>query len=162
MHKVIRTIVYAKTKQEAFENAKSVFDDLCGEDRPFDYYETFEANHSPIAGQARWGKLTPIAEADSKEGKNLIKEGMEATASESKRYLGKCREILATKTDEEIINGSMDTFYFGQVYIRGTNAWLFDFEGEPISDEKHLNGALGDYKENKDDKYWVVPADVHF
>jgi hypothetical protein len=55
---IIRAIVFANNKKEALEQARAVFERLCIDQRPFDYFETFEEESKfSVCGTGRWGRM---------------------------------------------------------------------------------------------------------
>ena len=88
MHMVIRAIVYGEIKKEAFEQARSVFERLCENQSPFDYFTTFDENGLGVSGKDRWGKLPVIVLADSKKGKELIQKGFNLTKKSFMKSIG--------------------------------------------------------------------------
>lgn len=179
MHMVIRVLVYDKDKKSAFSKATQTLDRLCGEDgQPFDYFTTFDDKTSTVSGEARWGKLPSVCEADSKEGKKLIEEGMEYTKNTFLENIKIARKVLKKKTDNEIFNDDIFDrdmiryrFYCLGEY-RGPSIWLYDNDGEGVRTPKHLKDILNKWeciyeKEKKPNPYkdltlYVVPADVHY
>ena len=167
MHMVIRAIVYAQNEQEGLVKAKRIFEDMC-ENTSFDYYTTFDQEGSPVSGKGGWGNLPAIVLADSKEGKELIEEGMRFTKNEFLEHLKIVRNVLASKSDEKIFATGLDEKMFqhhcyclGQ--YQGSSVWLYDNEGFGIKDEKHLKNVLDKWDSNEQDdlKIFVVPAGVH-
>lgn len=181
MHMVIRTIVYAKDKDEALDEARHVFERLVEREK-FDYYTMFDNEGTSVSGKGRWGELTPVAEVDSKKGKQLINEGMKYTQEHFNEAIKYVREALDKHTDKELfedrtvkVNGMTRMFkYYCSVMgsYDGPNVWLYDNDGEGITDHEHLKDVLSKWqsiydRENKpnphkDMKIWVVPADVHY
>ena len=176
MHMVISAIVYAPDEESAFDKAREVFERLCGENgQPFDYFSTFESAGSPMSGRGRWGSVVPIARADSKEGKRLIEEGMDATKIDFMRNLSEVRKALEGRSDEELFRKNDDMWRYyahGLGEYTGSNIWLYDNDGSGIRTPNNLESVLSKYrsiyedegKENphRDELVWVVPADVHF
>ncbi len=170
IHKVIRAIVYAKTKEEALNKAKEIFEKLCNE-KIYDYYTTFDDDNSTISGKARWGNLPAVVSANSKKGKQLINEGMEATYKEFKHYLHKIKEVLLKFTTEQLFEAKLERYFFGCVSgYAGHTIWLYDQHGEGITNFGHLSNILNKWKNfykkaqnpYRNQKIWVVPADVHY
>jgi len=183
MHMVIRAIVYAKTEDEALKKARKIFEQLC--ETEFDYFTLFNDDTSTVSGKARWGELPVVAKADSKEGKRLIAEGMEATKREFLDSVAKIKNSLEKYSAEELFEmegfseEDLDKFgidfrhncYRAGMY-RGYLIWLYDDDGEGIRTPKHLKRVLEKWKSIYEDKgkenpykdldIWVVPADVHF
>ncbi len=171
MHQVIRIICYADTSEEARGKAENILNRLCGEDgQPFDY-GTFFDEESSASGKSRWGNLTPVCLADSKEGKKLIDDGMKATKNSFMETIKSIREMINFYSDEELFDGELkDTKkkiifsledkkdenlnklsmfkYFcsclGQ--YEGTEIFLYDDDGEGIDNSKHLKNVLNKWK----------------
>lgn len=182
MHMVIRTIVYAKDKNEAISKAHGVFNRLTENQHPFDYYQMFDNEGTPVSGKGRWGSLPALSKVDSKNGKKLIDEGMKYTHDEFISSVKKVRETINAYTDEQLfedkdvkIDGMIKMFkYFCSCLgeYAGPRTWLYDNEGEGIHNEHDLKNVLSKWKciyedagkENpyKDMFVWVVPADVHY
>lgn len=179
MHMVIRAIVYAKTKEEAMKKAHEVFSTLAGEDgQPFDYYTTFDDTEAKVSGRARWGAIPYCVQASSKTGKELIKQGMQATYREFIKNMKIIRKVLAKQSNRQIFESQQWDRYMIKYRLRaagecrGCHTWLYDNEGEGIRSSEHLRNVLSKwrclYEEQgktnpyKDDKVWVVPCDVHF
>lgn len=187
MHMMIRVLTYGKTREEGFEKAKEVLEDLVDGERgrPFDWYTTFDDDSATTSGKARFGETPFCVEADSKEGKELIKEGHEATKREFMEHIARLRVGLDNFTDEQLfeeqdkfepkredyINGffKYNAHCVGQ--YAGSQIWLYDNDGQGIRDTETLNNVLSKWKclyedkgqENphKEDKVWVTPVDVH-
>lgn len=173
MHMVIRAIVYAPDEESAMDKAKEIFDRLCGENgQPFDYYSLFEGAGSPMSGRGRWGSIVPIARADSKEGKYLIKDGMAATKREFMRALAEIKKGIEKYSDEELFSKRCDMWRYyahnaGQ--YDGTSIWLYNDDGSGIRTPQDLENVLNKYESiyknepnpHADEHVWIIPADVH-
>lgn len=179
MHKIIRFIIEADTKEEALKKAKTIGDEeLFGEGRDYDYGTFFDEEGSISSGKGRWGDLPDAVLVNSKEGKELIDEGMKYTKAKFIDAIKYVRGVLTKYTDEEIFEGeltnikskmlseisnenklrdlSMAKFYFHKAgYKRET--FLYSGYGEAIQSNKELKGVL----ESKKTKF-VVPCDVHY
>jgi hypothetical protein len=183
MHMTIRAIVYARTYEEAINNAEEVFNRLSGEDKSFDYYNIYKKDG---------------ARADTEEGRKLILEGMERTQSILYENLAKVRHGLSQLSDEDIwmmvsksededvpalhldsmderlcLDAHMLRFFMGEAgQYRGSGIFIYDDDVEGIRDPKHLHRALTKWAclyqdAGKLNPYagldaWVIPADVHF
>lgn len=106
MHMVIRAIVYALNEKEALDEARVVFDSLCGDRDPFDSYTMFDDDFSTVSGKARWGALPAAVLADSDDGKKLIREGMEAAEQELRDTLDRVRHGLKYLSNDDIWNNA--------------------------------------------------------
>lgn len=180
MHKTIRAIVYAKTKDEGLSKANTVFEQLTENGHVFDYFSTFDED----SATSSFGDIPQIALANSHAGQKLIDEGWKYTKEEIIEALEKVRRIVKLpdeellKDDKLLRNDMADVAWswswpFSIVGdMSGFHRWLFDQDGTPISDEKHLQHVLNKWKclyedrnqlnPNKNNSVWVVPADVHF
>lgn len=169
MHTVIRIIVPARTKQEALDAARTEFENICGEGKPFDYFTMFDEEGSAVSGRGRYGSIPSALKASTKAGKKMIADGMESTRLEFIDRMAKIRAGLARFTDDELFSGEstrvpkdIDLYLFrhncysaGQ--YSGPNLWLYDRHGSGIQTPRDLASALDSI-----DPLWVVPADVHF
>ena len=186
MHTIIRAIVYATNEQEALEEADKVFDRLCEGGRPFDYYQKFDGEGSPVSGKGRWGDRVAVTLADSEDGKELIQQGLKWTREEFVESLDKIRIELNKFTLEElfeerkiVFNGEdIPTDDMFKYYLHkcgqydGGATYLYDNDGEGIRNTRHLEDTLDKWKcvyEDKKQKnpydklnVYVVPADVHY
>lgn len=185
MHMVIRAIVYAKSRKKALGLATGIFEQLTGDDRPFDYFTMFDNPGSSVSGKGRWGEMPACSKASSREGGKMISEGWDATVKEFNDAMKEIREALACYTDEEIMEEKSDKpakdglilslirhkmYQVGQ--YSGSSYWLYDQDGSAIRDKGHLDNVMNKWacldesrtSENpyKDLDIWVVPADVHF
>jgi len=188
VHAVIRAIVHAADEEEALEIAEGVFENLCGEDRAFDYYTMFrEKDTSSVSGRTRWGNLPAVTRADSPEGKQLIEEGMKYTRDEFMEDIKVVREALAVLSDEELFteepgpsataakifteaNGERYDFTYDPHMVKyymhhcgkydGPGIYLYNEYGEGIRTPKEIKHILDDTEEGQE--VFVVPADVHF
>lgn len=58
MHKVINLIIYAEDEDSAVSKADSMLEDLCGEEKTYDWYSRFtEESRNTTSGIGRWGDL---------------------------------------------------------------------------------------------------------
>jgi hypothetical protein len=184
MHMVIRALVYAKTKQEALSKAESIFDNLSGDGKSFDYYTMFDDDTSEVSGKGRYGNIPAALKVPTKAAMAMIQEGMDATKREFRRNIDKVRQALATYTDDEIFEEekrdcttnsdiTMARYYMYSVgKYDGSSYWLYNNDGSAIRTTKELRDALAKYASYydqpgntnpyKDLQVWVVPADVHF
>ena len=177
MHMVIKAIVYATNPEEALDNARSIFDNLC-ERGTFDYFTMFDETGSSVSGRGRWGDLIPVANEDSPEGIKLVNEGWESTVSDFNEAMEEIRKNIILLTNEEIMEEQGDSFLiryrFHQIgQYEGSEIWLYDNDGSGIRSKHHLNNALNKWpdlkavSEEDAGKYdgldvWVVPTDVHY
>lgn len=195
MHKVINFIVYAKTENEAKDNAEILLDTLV-ERGVYDYGTFFDDDTKGASGQARWGEKTPVVDVESNEGKDIIEEGMKYTKEEFMNNLQKIRRLLKEFNNEELFEEDVidkkkkiieelgvkdenkkDLTLFkhfcscvGGSYHSGI--FLYDSDGEAISNQNHLNNVLtkwncvyeGKSKENphRQEDIFMIPCDVHY
>jgi len=169
MHQVITVIVYAENKNEALDKAKTIFERLCENQYPFDYFTTFDEDGIGTSGKDRWGNLPAVTLAISKKGKELIEQGIKFTKDEFMENLKIIRKLLKKKTDKELFekDGGVEMFRFSCYQIgrhRGSSVWLYDNDGEGITDPEHLKNVLKKWndKSYRGLKIYVVPADVHY
>ena len=161
MHMLIAFIVYANNPDEAFRHAKDLAVELVSKE-VFDYCLSFHDEYAT----ARWGKIPPVLEADSKEGKQLIQRLMDYTWKEFKANIGIIRKLLREFTDEEIfeeepselkriaagLQNKKDRFWMLHMnrayfydcarFLGSHSVFLFDNDGEPIATRRHLQCVL--------------------
>jgi len=185
MHQIIRVLVFANDKEEALSNAGEVLDNLCENNRVFDYYSLFtDEDSTEVSGKGRWGDLPEAVLASSKEGKKLIEDGINYTKKEFIDNLKKIKRMIkkfsmedlfnersnkSTKNDKFDLSMFKHWLYLAGMY-QGTAIWLYDQNGDGIKDAGYLKNVLDKWECNYDkneknpdiDKdVWVVPADVH-
>lgn len=176
---VIRTIVVARTREEAISAATNVFERLTENQHPFDYFQTFDDEGTSVSGKGRYGDIPAALEVSTKEGRQMVSEGMSATRRDFFEALKGIKSSIRKFNQEELFQGvskkkltrdeafALDFFkhscYKAGQYA-GSNVWLYDGDGEGIRDDKHLNNVLNNWDRPLADgeKLWVVPADVHF
>ena len=186
---VIRIITYGYTKEEGFAKAQKVANDLCDEKRlSFDYAQDFKSKGSKMSGSGRWGKKPYCVLADSKQGKNLIDDGLHNQKVSFSEKLDEMKDYLEYTNDElfegeiiedkskvldrlnqRVLNLDMFRYYcscLGQYY--GSEIFLYNCDGEGIRNKRELKRALDKYDNGVDvvtqsgEKVWVSPFDVHF
>jgi hypothetical protein len=182
MHMIIRAIVYAKNEKEAVKKARSVFDLLTEQQRPFDDYVSFTAGRDGATARARWGALPAVAKATTPAGAQLINEGWQSTCREFGSALTAVRAAMARYSDAELFEDKIgdDTglpWFFRQTRAtlgasRGKGIFLYDGDGEGITTSAHLHTVLqqadtldeedGQTTPTRSHVVWVVPADVHY
>jgi hypothetical protein len=186
---IIRVIVYAHDEQEAMENARQVFEGLCENQDPFDYYTTFDED-KPMSGKNRWGELPVVVKVCTRHGSeecdtckerfkcyttkiiDLVHEGMEATKQEFFKHLVDIKHGFATKSDIELFEDGMFKYYmYAAGREKGPSVYLYDQDGDGIADTEHLDNVLNkwqcNYEEGEENPYsdmdmFVIPADVHY
>jgi hypothetical protein len=181
---LIYALVPAKNEEEAVTGARKVFEQLCENSCPFDYYTTFDGPGTEVSGKVRWGDLPAALLAESDDGKHWIEWGLEATKIEFVEYVSGLRKRLKEFSDEELfeerdgLDGFQGAFrhYCRQLgKKRATHIWLYASNREDAAEgivnhrelERALKGTFGpdaqedETKRKTDLKVWVVPADVH-
>jgi len=188
MHQIIRIIVYADSEESALHRAENILDNnLVGDGYGlFDYGTLFDNNGSEVSGKGRWGDDIPsVVLADSEEGEELIKEGMEYTKESFLDSIKNMREMIGKYSDEELseeersgvkekilkeLTGENDEeleagyfrYYCRNIgYSKGSNIWLYDDDGEGIDKSSHLKSVLNKWGSKNSLKVYVVPVDVH-
>lgn len=164
MHQCIRFIIYAKTPEQACIKAQDLLDErLTGDGRPFDY-----GNVLDLKANNNWG-VANVTLADSKDGKKLIKDGIDYTKKHFMESIKEVRLILDKYSDDEIfeeredpkkdlkkaiinkLEGKSDrgmwkhSFYQVGKYD-GSDIFLYDNDGESIRDSHHLKNTLDKWK----------------
>jgi len=186
VHMVIKVLVYAENEEDALDEAQSVFEGLCGEGQPFDYFSTFDEGWAT----ERWGELPSAVKVCKDLGSpkcdkckdrfkcftgevnSMIAEAMERTKREFLDNLAEVKKLLVSKSDEELFeDGDFKYRCHCCGSYEGPDVWLYDHEGEGIRDSDHLKNVLEKWAcnnggqpdpelANKD--IYVVPADVHY
>ena len=178
MHMVIRAIVFAKSADEALESATAVFEQLTGDDKPFDYFTTFRTDESSVSGQRRWGKIPWAVPVASPKGQKLLKDGMDATRHEFMENITEVRKLLAAQTDQQLYDSNTWELWRAKGLTRpaGSDVWVYGPDGDSIANDQDLHAALlgetpaGWYEVDAPCKRapkptrqaYIVPADVHF
>lgn len=186
MHMVIRVLVYADSEEDAFDEAQTVFEGLCGEGSSFDYYNTFDGARA----MERWGELPMVTKVcldfgSEKCGKcderfhcyttqmnaELV-EAMQMTKRDFLESLEEIKKYLATNTDDQLFEEDWFKFRCYQVgQDRGPQIQLYDQNGEGIRNHGHLNNILKrwagskgkpDYESEENKNLYIIPADVHY
>ena len=162
MHITIGAIVVAKTKKEAVEMADSVFENLTGEHKPFDYHTTYK--------DEVYSLKTPA-------GANKVREMINGQFETFKHKLNRVREVLATCNDHEVFNErkddgssasgalSMVRHYFYNIgEYEGPSTYLYDHEGTGVRNYRQLERVIANYDHPfaKGEKLFLVLADVHY
>ena len=178
-HQIISAIVEAQDEKEALENGKEIFENLCGEGKPFDYYTTFEGEGTVVSGKDRWGGVPAVIKVDSDEGKKWIDKFMDITKNEFSDNLQRIRKVLEHYSDDDIFEGEVQSdtskvvdklcktkdidlhsvrysMYCCGMY-NGYCIWLYNNDGEGIRNQRDLKWAL----ENNGKSNWIIPVDVH-
>lgn len=148
----------ASTLEEAQAQAEKSMDDyLCsalGEKQGyFDWY----ANHS----EGRWSNdkdLEPVMDLATDKGMKVYNRLKENNLYEQKRHLEKIKEIIATKSDEEILNSKdWEANYHFRAFgsSEGLGNYLYDSDGCGLD-----NWWEQEMMKTTDDK-WLVLFDCH-
>ncbi len=190
MHMVIRVLTFAKNKEDALDNAKGVLEGLCGEGKVFDYATTFDEDGHKVSGKDRWGSLAPVTricldfnkpkcetcrrrfKCYTSKVNEMVVEGLEATKAEFREHLEEVKKAILSKTTEELFEDNTFKYHLESAGRgEGWNVWLYDQDGEGITDTAHLNNVLnkwrnlnsqGEVNEYEKLNLYVVPADVHY
>lgn len=168
MHMSLVAVVYAKDQAQAVKKGTRVFEQLsCKEcQRPFDYF---------VVGRTDWPESV---QADSDEGKDILRKAMEFTKCEFLICLRRLREALAKVSDEEAWSQSYpdlkDDVRFLAHHVgqyKGSNIYVYDNDSEGIREPVHLKNALEKWpglddrstRERLDNAgdVWLVTADAH-
>ena len=161
MHMIIRILIWAKDEEEAWNMGVETLNDLCGENRHFDYWASLDDFTYSTSGAGRWGYHKPIVKASSEEGKKWIEEGMDSNLEYFEHNLKEIEKSLKTKTTDQLWHD-----WIFRAFCRmageheGSDIWLYSRFGSGIrniSDLKRLNKMGG-----RDVTLWVMPADVHY
>jgi len=179
MHMIIKILVFAGDEEEAVDEAHTVLENLCGDDRPFDYFNTFDGG----SATERWGELPEAVRVCGDFGTEkcnecnerfhcyttqmnaMIKEAMEDTKQSFIDNLTRIKEYITTHTDDQLFEESWFKFRCNQVgQDAGPCVWLYDQDGEGIRNTEHLNHVLNKWNDDGLAKknLYVVPADVHY
>ncbi len=174
MHMVIRNIVYAEDHDSALVKAKSNFEILCEDQRPFDYYGTYDMDG------VRFGdKFTePVYSIESDIGRQLVRDGWRSTLRDMRFHLKRIKKEINSCNINDLMKNKLrelqyDFYAVGQ--YRGESCWLYDDDSSGIKDRRHLDSVLSKWEElyttgNCRHQTWdiehhnvyVVPADVHY
>lgn len=163
MHMDIGVLVRADDADGARDTAEGVFDNLCGDGKPFDYF-TLVDDMGP--DQKEKGVGRGIYRAASSRGKTWISGLHEATKGEFMDGIARVRKVLAANSDEDIWRHGEDIKRCDMFRFRcgrlgdyaGPSIWLYDGDGAGIRDDARLHGIL---TEVGDPPLWIVLADVH-
>ncbi len=183
---VVKVLVYADDEDEAVDLAGDILDGMCGEAYfPFDYYNTFDNGWAT----ERWGELPKAvkicgefgtAKCDTcaerfkcftTEMNTMLEEAMLSTKKEFFEHLGEIKKYLTTHNDDELFEDDWFKYHCHSAGEgQGPNVWLYDQDGEGITETKHLMNVLNRWacnnKGEPDPEYdkpiYLVPADVHY
>lgn len=164
MHMVITALVSAEGPKSAISEARTIFEQLCGDHQSFDYFVTFEEEGHKVAGKDRWGEMTPAASVETDEGKKMVESAMVATEKNFIENLDKLRYLLSAHSNEDILNEKDFIGFKYRAYCagqyEGPHIWLYDSDGCGIRNRNELESAINNAGE--DGEVWAVIADVHF
>ena len=162
MHYLVKMLVKADTAEEALQQAESDADSMV-EYQHIDWYDM----------NGGWGKSEayPII---SKEGKKLLKKGMECSRDEFNRAMEAIRYMMDTYSDDDIYNEEftktdqregkyyLSRYQFTVAAGRENAAAVYAMDDElwggRVNNDKDLKRILGG---QSNEKLWVVPVDVH-
>jgi hypothetical protein len=170
MHMTIGLIVYAKTKQDAINQAQNNLENLTGDGGAFDYGEVYPKE---------------AAKAASRAGKKLIADCWKNTKADFMDHMAKIRRCIALYTDEELMEQrpsggqpkdmdlTLARHHMRQVgEHRGPAVWLYNDNGEGIRTEGNLKNTLDKYACLYEDRgcvnpkaaldVWIIPVCVHY
>lgn len=150
MHMTIRLIVPGEDREDAVDTARMALDRLT-EREIFDYYTVISINkdRKPYA-----------VKADSKTGKKLIKDGMDATERDFMFTLQAIKKVITEKSDQALREDRGFRYHCSLVgQYAGSSVWVYDKNDEGVRTLTDLHNLL-----NGDDRapMWVVLADVHY
>jgi len=171
MHAIIGVIVYARTKEEAFDKAEDIVKGLAECEQPFDSYSSFREE----CARNRWGDLPPVARVMSEGGIRIIDRLWGRTIEIFQKHLS------AMKREGDRLGWNWKKLREDRVFryncymvgqYRGRAIRLYDNDGEGIRTLDHLRDALEKgkclyEKRGKTNPYadldvWIVPFDVHY
>lgn len=162
MHYLVKMLVKADTAEEALQQAESDADSMV----EYQYIDWYDMN-------GRWGK-SEAHSITSKEGKELLKEGMECSRNEFNRAMEAIRYMMDTYSDDDIYNEEFtktdqkeSEYYLSRyqftvaagranaavVYAMDSELW-----GSRVDNDNDLKHILDGHD---NEKLWVVPVDVH-
>lgn len=204
MYGRIYTLVYAKDSDSAFEIAREVAPKINGFDRFFVAayeYEFGKEMHSmcrkfPPALQVSTVRFP----TDDKRGMEVVNYAMECNRASFKRNMVGIRYMIANYTDDQLFDGVKpkgkvfieiegvsiqnqpvvfrEDLRYACGYFQGSDCWLYDFRGKPITSFTYIKQLLNDSDSNpfyidhsggQDPDWgphiwcqplWIVPFDV--
>ena len=131
-----------------------------------DYYTIFNSDQDhqyDSSGSGRWGEQKNPIKVDSKKAKKLLAEFLKAVNDEITETFNTIKDLLANKTQSEILNNMMDLYRFGKVDLyRESNVANHIYEAyddssvSPIFTQEQLDKAI------KEGHNYLVLADVHY
>jgi hypothetical protein len=154
MHHILMMIVRAPDKKTALKDAKKHMDAIIEHGHSIDWATFFDEKPNGTSGESRWGKHQPVVQLDTKEGAKCLIGACEAMFHEFQDHLKSVREKIDLG-DEELF---ADRMFRYNASVLHENEWLF--YGEEDISIVALNSILYT-KMMGDDKFWIIPADVH-
>lgn len=173
MHILLRVLILADDKNEAEQKAQNFIEnEYCNKE--FDYCKLAEGN---------WGNNIKTSKYNTKEGKQLIDEGLNYTKQEFLRNLKEIRKILEVYSDEEIFEEEedkekninekvvykLDNKELPNLNVKypfnclgqygGNNIYVYGENWGGITNNNDLKNFLKDIDLNE---LWVVPIDAHY
>jgi len=173
MYLIIRIIVHAKDKEEAWKKAENALNKLVKKEI-FDCYRTFEREDRK-GWKGDWTHLPPILLANSPEGKHFIDVGWKYTVEGfteafeqvklAVQYLT-LQEIMERTFPEDLsedirkkINILSMQVYFSELGMDSGYPKRLYHDDDPILSNTELEFAL---KSEKGLNVYVIPVDVHY
>jgi hypothetical protein len=150
MHLPIGIMVVATDAEEAKGSIESALSYLTGEGKHFEDY----------------GEVLDVAKADTKEGKELIRERMEWTKNAFMDHLAQVRKMLKKSSDESLYKNDggkhkmfrYHCFHAGE--YGGPDSYLYEEWGSAIRNPKEFKEYVGD-PDTDARQWWIVVVDVH-
>ena len=153
MHKIIRVIVKGNDEEEARENAENMVNDLAERNKyGIDYGSFFFEKDSSVSGIGRWGNMPPIVPLRSKQGAKYVLQALLWDFTDFKESLKKVEDLIK-KSPTDLFSAGFELYHFEKVYER---EWVL-FEHDMIG-PRELRYIVEHEWQNK---YWVLPCDVH-
>ena len=186
MHMVIKVLVYATSENDALGEARRVLNNLCGDYKEFDFYNTFDDGWAT----RRWGELPKAIRVCGDFGlekcdtcaerfqcytnqmNSMLEESMLATKQEFLKNLGEIKKCITIYNDDQLFEDDDFKWRCHQAgQYKGSCVYLYDQDGEGIRDNEHLKNVLSKWACNhggkpdpelEDKSVFIVPADVHY
>ena len=173
MYLIIRIIVHAKDKEEAWKMGEDALNKLVKREI-FDCFRTFE-REDRNGWKGDWAHLPPMLLANSPEGRHFIDVGWQYTVEGfteafeqvklAVQYLS-LREIMERTYPEDLpedikkkINILSMQVYFDELGLNSGYPKYLYHDDEPILSKSELEFAL---KPDEGLNVYVIPADVHY
>ena len=152
MHRVIRIIVGAEDEIEARETAESLLNETIENGSTGMDYGTFFDEASEVSGESRWGARPVASRISSKEGKQLLLEGLNFDFEEFKRSVSEVKKIINRDLTE------LYKDFIGLYHFRKCDDPQFVLSEMGFIKVEDVNALLN----KKDNNLWIVPCDVHY